>query len=57
MTNIILILTIIISAIGLFLSIQTIVNTRKKYYTEYLERKRKNKIEKKISKDNSTTKD
>ncbi|GAB3722132.1 hypothetical protein GCM10028861_22800 [Flavobacterium koreense] len=41
MINIILILTTIISIVGLFLSIQTIVETRNKYYNEYLERKRK----------------
>lgn len=49
MINIILIITIIISIIGLILSIQTIVETRKIYYKEYLERKRKIAKEKNIS--------
>lgn len=43
MTTIILLLTIIISIVGLFLATQTIVETRKKYFNEYLERKRKRK--------------
>lgn len=43
MNTIILILTILVSLIGLFISIQTISETRKKYYNDYLKRKRNEK--------------
>ena len=45
MINLIIISTIILSILGLFLSIQTIIETRKKYYEEYIERKKKLKKE------------
>jgi hypothetical protein len=55
---VIIIITIIISILGLFLSIQTIVETRKKYYKEYLERKKNELSDRKksfdISIDNKT---
>ena len=40
MNNLIIILTVISSLIGLFISIQTIINTRNKYYKDYVKRKR-----------------
>jgi len=43
MNNLIVILTIICSVVGLILSIQTLVNTRKKYYNEYINKKRHGK--------------
>jgi len=43
MNTIILSLTILASCIGLYLSIQTIKETRKKYYNEYLQRKKNEK--------------
>ena len=43
MNSLIIIITIISAVIGLFLSIQTLVNTRRKYYNDYLKRKRNGK--------------
>jgi uncharacterized membrane protein YqgA involved in biofilm formation len=43
MNNLIIIITVIGVVIGLFLSIQTLINTRKKYYQDYLKRKRNEK--------------
>ncbi len=43
MNNLIIIITIFGVVIGLFLSIQTLINTRKKYYQDYLKRKRNEK--------------
>lgn len=43
MNTIILSLTILVSLGGLYLSISTIIETRKKYYNEYLNRKRNEK--------------
>lgn len=40
MNNLIIILTVIGAVIGLFISFQTIINTRKKYYNDYIKRKR-----------------
>lgn len=40
MNSIIIILTAIGVVLGLFLSIHTIINTRKQYYNEYIKRKR-----------------
>lgn len=40
MNSIIIILTLIGVIGGLLLSIQTIINTRKQYYNEYIKRKR-----------------
>ncbi len=46
MINMIIISTIILSVIGLFISIQTIIETRRKYYHDYIVRKRKLNAEK-----------
>lgn len=43
MNLLILSITIIVSIVGLFISIQTIIETRKKYYKDYLKRKRNEK--------------
>lgn len=43
MNALILILSIIASAIGLFVAIQTISETREKYYKDYLKRKKNEK--------------
>ena len=43
MNNLIIILTIIGTVIGLFISIQTLINTRKKNYKDYIKRKRHGK--------------
>jgi len=43
MNTIILLLTILASGIGIFISIQTIRETREKYYKEYLQRKNEKK--------------
>lgn len=40
MNSLIVIITIISAVVGLFLSIQTLINTRKKYYNDYIKRKR-----------------
>ena len=40
MNSVIIILTLIEVVGGLLLSIQTIINTRKQYYNEYIKRKR-----------------
>lgn len=40
MNTLILILTILISFVGVFVSLQTIIETRNKYYKDYLNRKR-----------------
>ena len=43
MNALILSLTILVSIIGLYVSINTIIETRKKYYNDYLKRKRNEK--------------
>jgi len=43
MNNLIITLTILSSLIGLFISVQTLITTRKKYYKDYLKRKRNGK--------------
>jgi hypothetical protein len=43
MNTILIIVTSIVSILGLTLSIKTIIDTRKKYYQEYLERKKNEK--------------
>lgn len=40
MNTIILSITLIVALGGLFVAIQTIIETRKKYYNDYLKRKR-----------------
>jgi uncharacterized membrane protein len=40
MNTIILILTILATIIGLYISIKTFIETRKKYYNDFLKRKR-----------------
>ncbi len=43
MNNLIIILTVLSSLIGLFIAIQTLVGTRKKYYNDYIKSKRHGK--------------
>jgi len=43
MNIIIIIATIVVGFIGLYLSINTIIETRNKYYKDYLNRKRNEK--------------
>jgi len=43
MNTIILSLTILVSIAGLYVSINTIIETRKKYYNDYLKRKKNEK--------------
>ncbi|WP_454047425.1 DUF6414 family protein [Chryseobacterium sp. Marseille-Q8038] len=52
MNTILIIVTSIVSILGLTLSIKTIIDTRKKYYQEYLERKKMKKIRSFIYLDN-----
>lgn len=41
MNNLIIILTVIVSIVGLYIAITTIVDTRRKHYDDYLKRKSK----------------
>lgn len=43
MNNLIIILTSISSFLGLFITIQTLIDTRKKYYQDYIKKKRHGK--------------
>jgi archaellum component FlaF (FlaF/FlaG flagellin family) len=40
MNIIIILITVLVSFGGLYISINTIIETRKKYYTDYLKRKK-----------------
>lgn len=40
MTTIIIVATIILALIGIFIAVWSIITTRKKYYDEYIKRKR-----------------
>lgn len=41
MTILIIIITVIVAILGLLLSINTLIETRKKYYNDYIQRKKK----------------
>ncbi|WBX78368.1 hypothetical protein PG911_08920 [Tenacibaculum ovolyticum] len=43
MNTLIIVLTAFVSVIGIVISIKTIIETRKKYYKDYLKRKRNEK--------------
>lgn len=43
MNTIIIIVTSLVVVVGIYLSINTIVETRKKYYKDYIKRKRNEK--------------
>lgn len=43
MNTIIIIITSLVVIVGIYLSINTIIDTRKKYYNDYIKRKRNEK--------------